>query len=166
MACFVVMGVSGCGKSSVGNAVANQCSMNFIDGDDLHPTANIAKMANGVALTDADRWPWLDVVGQTLAGRNGPMILGCSALKPKYRDRIAANLSEPMHFLHLDAPQDVLESRVAARTGHFMPPELLAGQFAILERLEDDEHGVEIDISQPFAQVVEATETYVRKIMS
>jgi len=159
------MGVSGCGKSSVGTALQATCGINFLDGDDLHPQRNIEKMARGVALEDCDREPWLTDVGRTLAQHNGAVAIGCSALKKKYRDLIRAQVDEPVHFLHLDAPRAVLENRVAHRTGHFMPASLLESQFASLERLEQDEWGAEIDIAQPFDHVIAQTENYVRETM-
>ena len=154
MRCYVLMGVSGCGKTSVGTALARVCGMTFIDGDELHPQSNIDKMASGQPLDDADRAPWLRQVGQALARAEGPVAIGCSALKRIYRDWIRAEAGEPVRFLHLDAPKDVLARRVAERKGHFMPPALLDSQFAALERLGPDELGVEIDISQSFDAVV------------
>lgn len=165
MRCYVLMGVSGCGKSSVGAMLAALCGMEFVDGDALHPARNIAKMASGAPLEDADRAPWLARIGQTLRRAPGPMVLGCSALKRRYRDWIRSEVPEPVHFLHLDAPRPVLAARVAARSGHFMPPALLDSQFAALERLGPTELGGEIDIARPFSQVVAQTETYVRRTL-
>lgn len=159
------MGVSGCGKSTVGEAVAVRCDLTFVDGDDLHPDTNIAKMARGVPLDDTDRGPWLQTVGRTLENHDGPILIGCSALKRSYRDLIRAQVRGAVHFVHLDAPKNVLLERVNDRSGHFMPPELLDSQFDALERLERNENGVEIDIAKPFADVVDATESYVRKNM-
>ncbi|MEL6466568.1 MAG: gluconokinase [Pseudomonadota bacterium] len=159
------MGVSGCGKSSVGTALQVLCDLDFVDGDDLHPQRNIDKMAQGFPLQDEDRVPWLAHVGQSLAGHEGAIAIGCSALKKRYRNLIRAQVAEPVHFLHLDAPKDVLVSRVAHRPGHFMPASLLDSQFATLERLERDEWGGEIDISQPFSEVVAQSEAYVRETM-
>lgn len=163
---FVLMGVSGCGKSSVGAALAERCGMEFIDGDDLHPKSNIRKMASGQPLDDADRAPWLARVGQALAGARAPAVIGCSALKRMYRDWIRQELSEPVGFLHLDAPKHVLAERVANRDGHFMPPALLDSQFAALERLGPDESGVQIDIAQSFEGVVAQSERYVRESLA
>lgn len=165
MRCYVLMGVSGCGKSSIGTALSVMCGMDFIDGDDLHPTDNIAKMSRGIALDDEDRAPWLVQVGRVLAQGTGPVVIGCSALKKKYRDIIRAQVPEPVHFLHLDAPKDVLAQRVSGRSGHFMPTSLLDGQFATLERLSSDEWGSQIDISQSFPQVIAQAETRVRETM-
>ncbi|MEM7472734.1 MAG: gluconokinase [Pseudomonadota bacterium] len=165
MRCYVLMGVSGCGKSSVGTALSVTCGMDFVDGDDLHPRCNIDKMARGQALNDADRAPWLADVGRLLAKHSGPIVIGCSALKKKYRDWIRGEVPEPVHFMHLAAPKAVLARRVARRAGHFMPPALLDSQFAALEQLERDEWGGEIDISVPFENVVAQSETYVRRTL-
>jgi len=148
------MGVSGCGKTSVGEALAGSTDITFIDGDDLHPAENIAKMSRGEPLNDADRAPWLAQVGGTLASQTGPAIIGCSALKRSYRDIIRRNAREPVTFLHLAAPKLVLAKRVANRPGHFMPPALLDSQFAALEQLQDDERGAVINIDQPLAGVI------------
>ncbi len=165
MRCYVLMGVSGCGKSSVGTALSALCNIDFVDGDDLHPRSNIEKMARGTALEDSDRAPWLADVGRTLADHAGPIVIGCSALKKKYRDMIRAHVPEPVHFLHLDAPKDVLAQRVQSRAGHFMPPALLDSQFEALERLDRDEWGGEIDIAKPYAEVVAQSENYVRETL-
>ena len=139
--------------------------MDFVNGDDLHPRKNIAKMTSGAPLDDNDRAPWLVDVGRCLADYDGPIVIGCSALKVKYRDLIRAQVPEPVHFLHLDAPRDVLARRVAHRPGHFMPTQLLDSQFDALERLQDDEWGGEIDISRPYREVVAQSEHYVRETM-
>ncbi|MEM9431730.1 MAG: gluconokinase [Pseudomonadota bacterium] len=163
MARYVLMGVSGCGKTTVGEALAARTGLAFVDGDTLHPAANIAKMARGEPLDDADRAPWLGDVGAALAASEGPMAIGCSALKRRYRDLIRARAGGAVHFLHLDAPRAVLAVRVASREGHFMPPSLLDSQFAALEPLGPDEDGARIDIDQPFDGVVDAAVAYVRE---
>ncbi|MEP5761799.1 MAG: gluconokinase [Litoreibacter sp.] len=165
MRCYVLMGVSGCGKSSVGVALAVMCGMIFIDGDDLHPQSNIEKMSRGEPLNDKDRASWLADVGRVLAEGSLPVVIGCSALKKKYRNIIRSEVLEPVHFLHLDAPQDVLARRVAGRGGHFMPTALLDSQFEALERLEKDEWGGQIDIAQAYPNVIAQAETYVRETM-
>lgn len=151
---FVLMGVSGCGKTSVGQALAAEIGITFFDGDDLHPAENIVKMSRGEPLNDADRAPWLAEVGRVLAGHDGPIAIGCSALKRSYRDIIRENAAGPVTFLHLAAPRAVLAARVADRPGHFMPPSLLDSQFAALEALHADEQGAEVNIDQPLAAVV------------
>ena len=149
---LVVMGVAGCGKSAVGVALSAAIEMPFRDGDDLHPAENIAKMTRGEALTDADRWPWLARVGQALA--DGPMIIGCSALKRSYRDYITKQAGHPVTFVHLAGSRAVIEGRMRARQGHFMPPTLLDSQFAALEVPADDENAITVQIDQPLAAVV------------
>ena len=152
----VVMGVAGCGKSTVGAAVAEQLSAIYSDGDDLHPPENIAKMSAGTPLNDDDRAPWLELVGQRLGQSDRPILVGCSALKRIYRDQIRTAAGGPVTFLHLDGTREVIEARMSARTGHFMPVALLDSQFAALEPLQDDEQAVVVDIDQPLDAVVTA----------
>ena len=151
---LVLMGVAGCGKSAVGAALAPQLRAVYRDGDDLHPPDNIAKMSRGAPLTDADRWPWLTLVGQALAGK-GRVIIGCSALKRSYRSHITKAAGGPVRFIHLSGSRAVIEARMAARTGHFMPPALLASQFATLEPPGPDEMAVTVDTDQPLQAVVD-----------
>jgi len=144
----VVMGVTGCGKSTVGRMLARAVGAQFADGDDFHAPDAVAKMAANVPLTDDDRWPWLARVGQWLGGE-GDRVVACSALKRSYREAILAAAPDAF-FVHLRAPQATLEARVAARaeaTGHFAGPGLLDSQFATLEELHADEPGIAIDVS-------------------
>lgn len=150
---IVIMGVSGCGKSSVGAALSGALGIPYRDGDDLHPPANVAKMRAGEALTDADRWPWLDRVAGELA-RLAPVIVGCSALRRSYRDRIRAGAGGPVCFVHLAGSREVISARMAARSGHFMPTSLLDSQFATLEPPGPDEAAITIDIDQPMERLV------------
>lgn len=150
---IVVMGPSATGKSTVGVALAAALGVPFIDGDDLHPDANRAKMAAGVALTDADRWPWLDAVGATLASSArsagvGGVVVACSALRRAYRDRIRATAPDAW-FLHLDLSEAGALARASSREGHFMPATLVASQFATLEPLASDEAGTIVDATLP-----------------
>ncbi len=154
MPCCVVMGVAGCGKSTVGRRVGEIVGARYRDGDDLHPPANIAKMSAGTPLTDEDRWPWLDLVGVALRDASMPVLVGCSALKRKYRDRIREAAGRPVVFLHLAGSREVIEGRMSARDGHFMPVSLLDSQFAALEPLEPDEDGFSVDIAGSFEDVV------------
>ena len=143
------MGVTGCGKSTVGAALASELEVTFIDGDSFHPEGNVAKMSQGIALNDADRWPWLDRVAQWLADEPAGVI-ACSALKRSYRDRIRATSPEEVFFLHLAADQEVLEERVRRRheqDNHFAPVGILDGQYADLEPLGSDESGVTVDVA-------------------
>ena len=152
---IVVMGVSGCGKTTVGTALAARLQAVFIDGDDLHPASNIAKMSRGVPLTDDDRWPWLTRVAQALHG-DGIRIVGCSALKRAYRDHIRQVADGPVVFVHLAGTRAVIAARMRVRAGHFMPPALLDSQFATLEPPGVDEAAVTVDIDQPSEAVIEA----------
>ena len=150
---IVIMGVSGCGKSSVGAALSEALGIPYRDGDDLHPPANVAKMRAGEALTDADRWPWLDRVAQELASL-APVIVGCSALRRAYRDRIRAGAGGPVLFVHLAGSRALIAARMAARSGHFMPASLLESQFATLEPPGPDEAAITVDIDQPMDRLV------------
>ena len=151
---IVVMGVSGCGKTTIGDLVARGLGAPFLDGDSLHPVENVAKMAAGTPLTDEDRWPWLATVGSELANAgDGGLVLACSALKRCYRDAIRA-LAPGTVFLHLHGSKEVLGSRLEGRSGHFMPAALLDSQLATLEPLESDETGIVVDIAAPVSQVV------------
>ncbi len=151
----MLMGVAGCGKSSVGEALALLLGVPYRDGDDLHPLANVEKMRAGIALGDADRWPWLELVGAALAA-DAPLIIGCSALRRRYRDRIRQAAAGPVVFIHLSGSRAVIEARMAARKGHFMPVSLLDSQFAALEPPEPDEDALSVDIDQPLAAIVAA----------
>ena len=148
----VIMGVSGCGKSSVGAGLAAQLGLNYRDGDDLHPPENVAKMRVGMPLTDADRWPWLDRVGQVLLAE-APVIVGCSALKRAYRDRIRTAAGGPVTFVHLAGSQEVIAARMALRQGHYMPLSLLDSQFAALEPPAAAE-AITVSTDQPLEAIV------------
>lgn len=148
----VVMGVAGCGKSAVGAAVALRLGIPYCDGDDLHPLGNVEKMRAGVALTDADRWPWLDRVADVLCD-GALVIVGCSALRRAYRDRVRDGAGGPVQFVHLAGNRALIAARMARRTGHFMPMTLLDSQFAALEPPGMDE-ALTVDIDQPLEAVV------------
>ncbi len=150
---IVIMGVSGSGKSSVGAALSDRLGIHYLDGDDLHSPDSVAKMAAGIPLTDADRWPWLDRVAQALAC-DTPLIIGCSALRRAYRDRIRAGAGGPVQFVHLAGRRAVIASRMAARIGHYMPPGLLDSQLATLEPPGPDE-ALTVSIEQPLADLIE-----------
>jgi gluconokinase len=151
---IVLMGVAGCGKSSVGAALAARLDANYLDGDDLHSPENIDKMRRGEPLTDDDRWPWLTRVGQTLALKTGIRIVGCSSLKRRYRDLIRAEAAGPVIFVHLSGSRTLIAERMAARPGHFMPTSLLDSQFAALEPPEPEENAITVDIDQPLESLV------------
>ena len=155
---IVVMGVSGCGKSTLAGTLAVELGLCMVDGDDLHLPESVAKMRAGVALEDADRWPWLDRIGRYLAdGGEHPAqgrIVACSALKRAYRDRIR-ELAPAVRFLFLDGPPGLIRHRLSLRQGHYMQPELLASQLQTLERPEADEADVmTLDIQAEPAQLV------------
>jgi len=147
----VVMGVSGSGKTTVGAALADALGLRFVDGDALHPAANVAKMAAGIPLDDADRAPWLDAIGAVLA--DGPVVVACSALKRAYRDRLR-DVAPELQLVFLDGSPALLASRMAARPGHFMPTSLLDSQLATLERPDPDEHALTADIAAPAEEIV------------
>lgn len=151
----VVMGVSGSGKSTIGAALAQRLGVPFVDADDLHPASNIAKMSRGEPLDDADRWPWLETIGQWLAAHPDGGVVSCSALKRIYRDQLRGH-ARGLVFVHLHGDREVIERRQASRPGHFMPASLLSSQFATLEPLAPDEDGVVIDVDQSVDQIVQA----------
>jgi gluconokinase len=151
----VVMGVSGCGKSTVGAALAERLGVPFVDGDDLHPAANIAKMAAGRPLTDADRRPWLEAVGRWLAHHGGSGgVITCSALKRSYRD-LLRGFAPRAELVHLHGRHEVIARRQADRLDHFMPASLLASQFAALEPLDTVEAGLVLDVDEDVSSIVD-----------
>lgn len=143
-----VMGVAGCGKSTVGAGLAEALGAVFIEADAHHPRANIDKMTSGAPLTDEDRWPWLDALGDA-APRAGRCVIACSALRRVYRERLARAAGAPVFFVHLAGPKDAIATRMATRSGHFMPPALLDSQFATLEPPAPDEPHLALDIADP-----------------
>lgn len=143
---IVVMGVSGSGKTTVAEALAERLGGEFLDADPLHPASNVTKMASGRPLDDVDRAPWLDTVGRAMhdiTQRGGTPVVACSALKRSYRDRILAAEPEAF-FVLLDVPIEELDRRLRTRRGHFMPVSLLGSQLATLEPLASDEAGATI----------------------
>lgn len=140
---LVVMGVSGTGKSTIGQLVASRLGRPLIEGDDLHPPENKAKMSAGIPLTDDDRGPWLRAVRDAMDAAGVPTVVACSALRRSYRD-ILRTAQGRVRFAHLVDDPDDLARRMASRTEHFMPVTLLASQLATLEPLGDDEDGVTI----------------------
>lgn len=152
---LVLMGVAGCGKSSVGAALAPLLDAVYLDGDDLHPPENIAKMAAGIPLDDTDRAPWLHLCGQQFVPVPR-LILGCSALKRAYRDILRDAAGAPVRFVHLAGSRELIAARMSSRPGHFMPPALLDSQFAALEPPGDDEGAVTVDIALPLPALVAA----------
>ena len=150
---FLVMGVAGVGKTGVGTRLAAALGGRFVEGDDLHPPANRAKMASGSPLSDEDRWPWLDRVAATLAEGAWPVVGACSALRRRYRDRLRAG-TPGLVVLHLSGDPALVGERLRARKGHFMPPALLRSQFDTLEPLEADEPGFAVRVERPIEEIV------------
>lgn len=148
----VVMGVSGCGKSTVGSLLAQALGCRFVEGDSLHPPGNVARMAEGTPLTDADRVDWLDAVAAELGASKG-IVMSCSALKRSYRNRLRA-AAPGLQFLHLVGDRGLLERRMAARSGHYMPASLLQSQLNTLEPPGADEAAITLDIAQPLDALV------------
>jgi gluconokinase len=156
---IVVAGVSGAGKSTIGSALAKRLAVPFVEGDGLHPQRNIDKMKSGTPLTDEDRAPWLEAVGQKLAMENKEghgAVAACSALKRAYRDRLRAAAGMPLLFVLLESPPAVLATRVGNRPGHFMPASLLADQLASLELPAPDEQALVLPGAAPVEDVVDA----------
>ncbi len=151
----VVMGVSGSGKSTVGVALARRLQVPFVDADTLHPPANIAKMAAGEPLDDDDRRPWLEKVGEWLAGHRNGGVVSCSALKRKYRDQLRTHCAQ-VEFLHLAGSPALIGGRLTTRSGHFMPAALLRSQFDTLEPLGADEAGATVDAGPGVDAIVDA----------
>lgn len=152
----IVMGVSGCGKSTVGQALAGHLGWDFRDGDAFHPTANVAKMRSGAPLTDEDRWPWLDAIAahaSELEMTGGHVVIACSALKRAYRDRLRASGAR-IRFVHLAGTYELIDARMKARVNHFMPPSLLASQFATLQAPQADEAAITVSIDAPPEAIV------------
>ena len=151
---LVLMGVAGCGKSSVGAELSARTGIPYMDGDDLHSAANVAKMRRGTPLTDADRWPWLERCGQALGRHPRGLILGCSALRRAYRDVLRQNSGLPdLLFVHLDGSEELLHRRMGERQSHYMPLTLLQSQLATLERPSGDENAITVDIEKPVADI-------------
>lgn len=150
----VVMGVSGSGKSTIGKLLAERLGWVFRDADDDHPSENVAKMASGTPLTDADRAPWLAILARRIANaqsNNQPLVLACSALKQSYRDQLAAG-SSGVRFVYLKGTREEIAARVAERH-HFMPASLLDSQFATLEEPDD---AIVVSIMQTKSAIVDA----------
>ena len=154
---MVVMGVSGSGKSTVGAALSRATGLPYLDGDTLHPPANVAKMREGQPLSDDDRMPWLGLCGAALRDATGGLILGCSALRRVYRDRLRAGAGiDDLLFVLLDGDPALLARRMGARQGHYMPPSLLQSQLDTLERPGADERSLTVSIDQPTGIMVAA----------
>lgn len=146
---WVIMGVSGSGKSTVGSALAQHCAVRFLEGDAFHPPGNVKKMTAGIPLDDDDRAGWLDALALEIGlarSRGLGLVLSCSALKRRYRD-LLRTADPALRFVHLAGPRDLIAARMQARPGHYMPPSLLDSQLQILEPLAPDEAGLSLDIT-------------------
>ncbi len=154
---LIVMGVSGSGKSTIGAALAEAFGVEFIDGDDLHPSANKAKMAAGQPLDDEDRAPWLEIIALRIGAEfatGASIVVACSALKRRYRDQLIAHAPETV-FVHLAGSRELIAERQRGRRHEYMPNSLLASQFGTLEPLGPDERGIVVDVSRDPAAIVD-----------
>ena len=145
------MGVSGSGKSTIGAPLAARLGLPFLDADEFHPPGNVAKMAAGTPLTDADRWPWLELLNAKLQEEKSA-VLACSALKESYRQVLARGLAD-CRFVHLQGSLELIRARLAERRHRYMPASLLESQFAALEPPRD---AIDVDVAQPPERCVEA----------
>ncbi len=161
MAVFVLMGVSGTGKSTVGGAVAEELSLTFIEADDFHPQHNVQKMAGGMPLTDEDRGPWIEalVAGINARQPRRDALVACSALTKFVRDRLRAGVADSLHFMLLTADPAILRQRLDKRLRHFMHPELLGSQFAALDPPAD---AMVVVASRPLDVVCADVASYIR----
>jgi gluconokinase len=160
----IVMGVTSCGKTSVGEGLAKELNCPFIEGDKLHPASNIAKMSAGTPLTDADRWPWLDIIGKAMkaeCGKGHGVVASCSALKKIYRQKLAEAAGRPITFIYLHGSRDLLAARMAERTGHFMPISLLDSQLATIEVPGPEEDALPLDVTLPVDALVRRSKAYL-----
>jgi gluconokinase len=154
---LVVMGVSGSGKSTIGERLAQRLGWSYEDGDKFHPLSNVAKMSAGQPLTDEDRWPWLQAIANEIdrvCEARGHAVIACSALKRAYRD-ILVHGRPDVRIIYLQGTQDLIADRLALRKGHFMPPGLLASQFKTLEPPEASENPVTVSIDAPVETIVD-----------
>jgi len=158
---FIVMGVSGCGKSSVGKALAENLEWDFYDADDFHPPANIAKMASGIPLDDSDRAPWLAALHELISSSlkaDSPGVLACSALKERYRQQLMEG-NDGVQLVYLKGSYDLIWSRMIARKEHYMKPHMLQSQFATLE---EPTNALTIDISMSLDDIVREILDYTK----
>lgn len=162
---IVVMGVCGCGKSTVGAMLANNLGASFIDGDDLHPRANIEKMQSGTPLNDEDRKPWLERISDvffSISRRERSCVIACSALKKKYRDEIRK--SGKIIFIHLYGDKDLIMQRMSKRSGHYMKENMIDSQFSTLEFPKNEDLVINIDITPSIQEVVNTALNELKKI--
>jgi gluconokinase len=161
MTSIVVMGVSGCGKSTIAAMLADRLGFEYVDADWLHPRSNVEKMQLGIPLDDEDRWPWLAAIAARMAelrAQGRGCVVACSALKRAYRD-VLRDRREDVRFVHLHGPAEAIAPRLTGRDGHFMPASLLASQFAVLEAPQADERALVVSVQLTPAEIVEAVVT-------
>ena len=161
---IVVMGVSGSGKSTVGEKLADALKLPFLEGDSLHPQSNVDKMVAGIPLQDEDRWPWLDQIGEQLAAAHDGIVVSCSSLKKSYRDRMRAASGGSLMFVFLDGSFDVLHQHMGQRTGHFMPVKMLESQLATLESPVGEALVFRADVADPIEKIVAESLDWVRSV--
>jgi len=161
MTAFVLMGVSGAGKTTVGKRAAGEMAMPFLEGDDFHPPRNVAKMSAGIPLDDADRAPWIDALATAVNAHEQDVIVACSALSQAVRDRLRRGVQAPVHFLFLTAQASVMEHRLRQRPLHYMQPGMLPSQLAALEPPSD---AIRIDADQPIEAVTEEVLRRIREL--
>ncbi|MGH8176480.1 MAG: gluconokinase [Steroidobacter sp.] len=162
MTAFVLMGVSGAGKTTVGKRAASELGLTFIEGDDFHPRRNVEKMSSGVPLTDEDRAPWIDALAAGVNDRSPrrDVIIACSALSRSVRNRLRNAIGEPLHFVLLTADRAVIQKRLDARPRHYMKPGMLDSQLAALEAPSD---AITIDVDRPLPEVCRELVARVRE---
>lgn len=159
---IIVMGVSGSGKSTVGEKLAEALNLPFLEGDSLHPKSNVDKMASGIPLQDEDRWPWLDKIGERMATAEQGLIVSCSSLKKSYRDRLRAAVGGQLAFVFLDGSFEVLHEHMGHRTGHFMPVTMLESQLATLESPVGEPLVFRADVVDPIEKIVAESLEWLR----
>ena len=154
---LILMGVSGSGKTTIGEALAGRIGWRYEDADTFHPASNVAKMSAGQPLTDEDRWPWLRAIADEIdraAGAGEHIVIGCSALRRTYRDVLLHGRND-VRIIYLEGTQELIADRLAQRKGHFMPAGLLTSQFKTLEPPTPDEHAVVVSIDAPVGTIVD-----------
>lgn len=160
MTAFILMGVSGSGKSTVGKRVADVLGIEFLEGDDFHPPENVARMSAGQALTDADRAPWIDALAEAVRARGGAdVIIACSALSRFVRERLRRRIGHALQFIYLSADPKVIQRRLAQRPRHFMKPGMLPSQCAALE---PPEHAIQVNVERALDEVCAQVAAHIR----
>ena len=160
----IVMGVTSCGKTSVGEGLAKELNCPFIEGDKLHPASNIAKMSAGTPLTDDDRWPWLEIIGRAMKAecdKGKGVVASCSALKRIYRQKLAQAAETPITFIFLHGSRELLAARMADRKGHFMPTSLLDSQLKTIEIPGPEEKALHLDVALPLEELIARSKEYL-----